>query len=422
VRRLSLKEAVQLALSQNRSLRIARLKVTETQQQKAGERSAYFPSLTNQSNIVHVTGLENIGIPAGGLGTAGGAPVPGHNVIIPQGQNTIYSTGTMLSQPLTQLIRVHARNQIAAAQVSGSKDDLQKAENDVALQVHSLYFEVLITDLQKQAALQQTKYADENLRESEDDIRNGSALKVAAIKSRAGLLEGRQAVLTADLQLDDLTTEFNNLLGLPLDTRLELDPNVPADFDPRARQEYVQTAWSRNPEVLSAEDAVRKARAGVAAAKTSYIPDITAYARQSYQDGVPFLLRNFGEFGLTMNWDIFDFGKRRSQVRTREAQLAEAEENLRRMKDDVATAIEKAHNKPEKAKSMVVVANEVVELRKESERLAQNQSVQGEVLISARSETAAATYKAQADYLQARLGYLLACAELQQQAGITPGL
>ena len=130
----------------------------------------------------------------------------------------------------------------------------------------------------------------------------------------------------------------------------------------------------------------------------------------------------FGEFGLHMTWDVFDFGKRRSEVRMRETQLAEAEENLRRMKDDVATAIEKTYNKLEKAKSMVVVANQVVELRKESERLAENQMAQGEVLSSARSEATAASYKAQADYLNARLGYLLAWAELQQQAGITPGL
>jgi len=422
VRQLSLKEAVQLALRQNRSLRIARLRVMENEQRKAGERSAYFPSLTNQSNVIHVTDVEHIGIPTGGLGMVAGTEVPKHNVVIPQGFNTIYSTGTTMSQPLTQLIRIHAQNQIAAAEVSGSKDDLQKAENDVALQVHSLYFEVLITGLQKQAALQQTKYADDNLRESEDSIRNGSALKVAAIKGRAGVLEGQQAVLTADLQLDDLTTELDNVLGLPLDTRLELDPNVPADFDPRPREEYIQTAWSKNPEVLSAEDAVRKARAGVAAAKTAYIPDVAAYARQSYQDGVPFLLRNFGEFGVHMNWDVFDFGKRRSEVRTHEAQVAEAEENLRRMKDDVATGIEKAYNKLEKARRMVVVANQVVELRGESERLAQNQLAQGEVLSSARSEATAASYKAQADYLQARLGYLLAWAELQQQAGITPGV
>ena len=90
--------------------------------------------------------------------------------------------------------------------------------------------------------------------------------------------------------MTDLNTELNDLLGLPLDTSLELDPAVPSSFELRPREEYVQTAWSENPEIMAAEDAVRKAKAGVAAAKSAYIPDVTAFARQSYQDGVPFLV------------------------------------------------------------------------------------------------------------------------------------
>ena len=173
----------------------------------------------------------------------------------------------------------------------------------------------------------------ENLRESEQDIRNGSALKIAAIQGRSSVLESQQAVLTADLQLADLTTELNDLLGLPLDTRLELDPAVPTSFDQRTREEYVWAAWSENPEILAAEQAVRKARAGVTAAKSAYIPDITAYARHTYQNGVPFFVRNFGSFGVVLNWEVFDFGKRRAAVREREAQLAQAEENLQRLKE-----------------------------------------------------------------------------------------
>ena len=45
VRHVTLTEAVHLAISQNRALKIARLKVVENEQQKAGERSDYFPSL-----------------------------------------------------------------------------------------------------------------------------------------------------------------------------------------------------------------------------------------------------------------------------------------------------------------------------------------------------------------------------------------
>ena len=281
IRRLTLTEAVHLAISQNRALKIARLKVTENEQKKAGERSAYFPSITNQSNVMRITELQNIGIPAGAFGRVGGSLVPAHGVELPQGQKTFITSGTQISQPLTQLIRIHQANRIAAAEVAVSRDDLKSAENQVALQVHSLYFGILIAHLQKLAADQQSSYAGERLRESEDDVRQGSALNVSAIVGRAGLLESQQSVLTAELQLTDLNTELNDLLGLPLETQLELDPAVPASFELRPREEYTQTAWTQNPEISAAEEAIQKARSGVTAAKSAYHPDITAYARQS---------------------------------------------------------------------------------------------------------------------------------------------
>ena len=421
-RHLTLTEAVHLALAQNHSLKIARLKVQENEQKKAGEHSGYFPALTNQSNVVHITELQQIQIPGGAFGVVNGTAIPTQGLSLGQGKTTLVSSGTMLAQPLTQLIRVHAQNRIAAAEIATSRDDLKKAENQVAIQVHTLYYGILIARLQKQAAEQQTAYAGERLRESEDDIRNGSALKVAALDGQAGLLQGRQAVLTAELQLSDLTTELNDLLGLPLDTQLVLDPAVPANVDLHSREEFVQTAWAENPEIRASEESVRKAKAAVAAAETAYIPDVTAYARQSYQNGVPFLVHNFGEFGVHLNWEIFDFGKRRAAVRERQAQLAEAEENLRRLKDEVAVTIQSGYNKLEQTRNMVQVANEVVKLRQESERLAENQRNQGAILVSDRRQATAASYKAQADFLQAQLGYLLAWAQLQQAVGRTPGL
>jgi outer membrane protein TolC len=364
---------------------------------------------------LHITDLQNIVVPAGTFGNPTG-------VALPQGQKTFFSSGTQISQPLTQLIRIHQANLIAAAETAASRDDLKKAENQVALQVHTLYYSILITELQKNAAEQQTAYASELLRESEDDVRNGNALKVAAIQGRAGLLEGQQSVLTAQIQLDDLNTELNDLMGLPLDTKLDLDPAVPANFEVRPEEEYVQAAWSENPEILAAEESIRKARSGVTAAKSAYIPDVTAWGRESYQDGVPFLTRNFGTFGVSLSYDVFDFGKRRAAVRERQAQLGQAEENLQRLKDQVAVGIEKSYNRLTRTKNLVQVADQVVKLRQEAERLAQNQLAHGVVLVSDRRQSTAATFKAQADYLQASLGYLLAWAELEQAVGRTPGL
>jgi outer membrane protein TolC len=421
VRHLTLTEVVHLAVSQNRELKIARLRVTENEQKKVGQRSAYFPSLRNESNVLHVTELQNLSIPAGAFGFNAGSLVPSRTTILPQGQNTFYSSGTQLSQPLTQLIRIREENRSAAADVAISRDDVKKAENQVALRAHSLYYGMLIAQLQKRAAEQQTLYSREHLRESEDDIRRGSALNVSAIQDRASVLESQQAELTAELQLSDLTTELNDLMGLPLNTKLDLDTAVLPNFDERPRDEYLGTAWSQNPEILAAQEAVKKAHAGVAAAKTAYIPDVTAFARQSYQDGVPFLVRNFGTFGVNLSWEVFDFGKRRATVRERETQLAEAEENLTRLKEEVAVSIDRSYNKVERTKNMVAVAQQVLNLRQESERLAQNQLAQGVVLVSERRQATAATYRAQADFLQTNLGYYLAWAELQETVGLTPG-
>jgi outer membrane protein TolC len=419
---LTLSDAVHLAIGQNRTLKIARLKVTENEHRKAGERSAYFPAITNESNALHITDLQFVEIPAGGFGAVAGFPVPAQPIILPQGKLTLYSSGTQVSQPLTQLIRLHQANRIAAAEVAISRNDLKKAENQVALDVHTLYFGILIARLQKQAADQQGAYAAEHLKESEEDILKGAALKIASVQGNASVLESQQAILTAQLQLADLTTELNDLLGLPLNTQLELDPAVPASFDQRPRDEYVQAAWAAHPEILAAEEAVRKARAGVIAAKSAYIPDITAYARHSYQDGVPFVVHNFGTFGFHLTWDVFDSGKRRAAVLEREAQLARAEENLRRLKEEVAVGIERSYNKLRRTRDLVQVANQLVKLRQEGERLAGNELTQGVALMSNRRQATAATYKAQADLLQASLGYALAWAELEQAVGRTPGL
>jgi outer membrane protein TolC len=159
----------------------------------------------------------------------------------------------------------------------------------------------------------------------------------------------------------------------------------------------------------------------VAAAKTAYIPDVTAFARHSYQDGVPFLVRNFGTVGINLNYTVFDFGKRRATVRERQTQLEEAEQNLEHLKEEVAVAVERSFNKLERTRSMVNVAAQAAKLREESERLANNQQQQGVVLISDVRHATAANYKAKADLLQANLGYLLAWAELQRTVGRTPG-
>ena len=59
---MTLHEAVQLALQHNHTIHIAGYKVEEKQHAKEVARSAYFPTIRNDSNFVHLTDTQLIQI------------------------------------------------------------------------------------------------------------------------------------------------------------------------------------------------------------------------------------------------------------------------------------------------------------------------------------------------------------------------
>src|SRR5271169_3311645 len=97
-RHVSLHEAIELALKHNHNVRIAGFKVEEKQHTKEVAKSAYFPSIRNDSTFLHLTDTQLIEIPTGSLGTVAGTPVPTHSSIINQGGRTIATSGTQLTQ------------------------------------------------------------------------------------------------------------------------------------------------------------------------------------------------------------------------------------------------------------------------------------------------------------------------------------
>jgi outer membrane protein TolC len=236
--------------------------------------------------------------------------------------------------------------------------------------------------------------------------------------AHASLLRSRQALLAAENQASDLTADLDNALGLPLDTELDLAGVDVSTEAALSRQQYLDAALAESPEVQAARETAAKARSGVRAAHYEYIPDIGAFARHTYQSGVPFVAHSFGTFGLQMTWDIFDWGKRKSVVGQRDALLEQAELNLRRVADRVSVEVDKAYRKLERTELMISVAAEALALQKENERLTGNQFQAGVISEAKNAQAVAATSKAELDELQARLARQLALAEIDRLAGI----
>ena len=239
-RRLNLHEAVELALKHNHVVRISALHVEEEQHAKEVARSAYLPTLRNDSVVTHATDTQFIAIPAGAFGTVGGTAIPPRLYNINQGDKNFIVSGTGLTQPLTELFKIKARNDISRAELNASREKARGVENDVALKVRELYYNILVVQSQHQAIEAKIRAFDDLQGERVQQVKYGSTLEVDLIESKAQLLQAKQDLLTTELQLSDLRLKFNDIVGFPLKTDIAFDPDVPEPHESCEREHVLQ--------------------------------------------------------------------------------------------------------------------------------------------------------------------------------------
>jgi len=417
---ITLDEAVQLALKHNHYVRLEQYRVEESQHAKDAARSSYFPDIRNQSTVGHLTDTEFIGIQAGQLGTVAGTPIPAQTAVLSQGGLTFVTSGTQITQPILDLWKIRSANDVAAADIKATQDKAQETENQVALQVHQLYYKVLILQTRR-AAAQAAIRANDDLRDERlQQVKYGAALEQESIEARAQALNARQDLLTTELQLSDAMTQLNDAIGLPLPTQLVLDSAVEKARENCEHDECLRVALESHPEIREARAEVEKASAAVRLAKREYVPTLNAFARYSYDNKIPFLAHNFGTFGVRFEYDLFDGGKRNAEIGQRKAQLSQAEENFARTKDEIELRIQTVYNKRERTREMLKVSEELLALRTEVHRVAVQQLQDGTALASQADGAAAQELYAKTALLQSQLDYFEAEDEMVEAEGLTP--
>jgi outer membrane protein TolC len=417
---ITLGEAIELALKHNHVVRLAALEVDEHEHTKEVAKSAYFPSVRNDTNVVRVSDTQLIEIPAGTFGAVGSNLIPAERLIVNQGGQTFASNGTGVVQPLTQLLKIKAATDVARAEVDAARGKARRTENEIALKVHQLYYKILVAEARRSAVAAKIQASEDLQSERVQQVKYGSALDAELIESRAQSLQAKQELLTTELQLSDLHIEFNDAIGLPLGTAVTLDPTVTAVPESCAREECIKLALETHPEVAEARATVEKAESAVRLARYEYVPDVEAYVRYSFQNNVPFLADRFATVGIHVSYDLFDGGRKRAMLGTRHAQLAQAKENLARVSEEVEVRVHTAFNKLERTRQMVAVSEELLALRGESRRVAAEQLRRGAVLGSTAGASVAQELEAKALLLQSRLDYVQAAAEMDEAIGRTP--
>jgi outer membrane protein TolC len=416
-RRITLDEAVSLATKQNSIVKMAHFKEKEMKARVTEARSNYFPVLSNDSTAAHLQNIEHMEIPMGALGVYPViGPMPGANGSLPLGHHNFILSTTTAAQPLTQYFKIHAGVSVAKADAGIAQDDARRAENEVALKMKQLYFGLLSAERRKQAAELKIAAGDERLGEARNGVEAGAVLELKVLEGQAQMADARHKLGTLEDAISDMKVEFNDLAGLPLETEVELVAPEPESTDVTTG-DLEAKALKHNPEVAAAQETLKKARAGLSAAHAEFIPEVGAFAQYVHQDGVPLLTENNSVMGLKMSWTLLDFGKRIGQVHERQAQVAEAEENLHHAENRVRVEIEKSVRKVRRAETGLEAARESVAARAEMRRITANQVEAKTVNASALKDAEAQLAEAEAELFQAEAERSTARAELERTLG-----
>ena len=418
-RTLTLDEAVSLATKNNSAVKIAGDKVNAMDARIHEARASYFPSLANDSTAVHIANQQQIEIPRGALGVYNGiGPLPSTGVSLAQGKPNFGLSTTTLSQPITQYFKIRAGVDVSRADAAGARADQRRAGNEVAFKVKEVYYGILATKRRHDAVDAQIRAAELRIVETRSAVETGVALEVKAAEVRSQIAQARHVLGQLQDAVADMTQELADLCGLPVDIELQLAPPLTSDSDPSPETgAAVEAALAHNPEIEAAVHDVEKANAALRAARAEYIPEVGVFAQHIYQDGAPFLSRNNGAFGVHMTWTLFEFGKRRGQVEERSAEIAQAQENLTRLRNRVRIDVEKAVRKLNRAETGVLSAKELVTATTEARRVSSDQADTGTANRSVFLESEASMFSAQADLLRAEYDRSVAAADLARLAG-----
>jgi outer membrane protein TolC len=396
----------------------------QTDEMKAARKVAganYFPRISTSATYFRLTETEVLQFAQGSFGTFPGlGALPTSQLIAKQGDLNQVLVRNQVVQPLTQLFRVREGDRVARADEAASVARLAGLRNQISFRVRQIYYGLIAAQVDRALATEQVQFATEETVEWEQNVLRGAALEVSLTEARTRVLQAKQDELTARMRQQDLFAQFDDVVGLPAGTTVEVEMEVSASLEVPTRDECMHLADAATPEIAEAEQMVGKAKAAVRASQYEYIPDLAVFARHDYQNGVAFLFHNYGVVGAEFSFTIFDGGKRRAGISQRQAQYRQAVQNLARLKEAAEANVQVALDKIEQIRSLTDLAQQVADLRSDALRIASAQLAQNAVLPTKVTEAKVALSKARADLVKAQLAYVQAQAELQVVIGRLP--
>ena len=414
---LTLDDAVQTALANNNSLKIAGLDVDKSKWGVASMKTRRFPALNTAMFASGNLTSPSFTFKQGVFGTVNNVPIPTTDTEIPLSHGVTGYATIQVAQPITQLYKIHLAirekelsSDLAAQQYRGKRQS-------VASDVKQAYYAVLQTESAMESTQALVKQYEETDRLMTQYIGQEVVLKSDSLEAKAKLAQSRYQVVELRNNLQTQKEHLNYLMGRDIETPFTTEqvPPIPlAESDLKTAQ---QTALAQRPEIKEAQINVQRADYDRKLAKAQFIPDIGAAFHYFTPVNTEILPTNIASAGVELTWEPFDWGRRKDDVNEKKATLGQTQLQLKDATTKVLLDVNSHFRKLDQSRALLSVAQAARDAANEKLREVTDKFAQSTVLLRDVLQQQTATADANHDYEQALLSFWTEKAEFEKALG-----
>ncbi|MGD8241146.1 MAG: TolC family protein [Armatimonadota bacterium] len=403
---LTLDQALELALTHQPVLSIARRNVTAAAGATRQTRSDFLPSVSLRSDFSRSM-------------SEGQTVVDG----VPIGESTRrFSTQYRTSFGLNQLIYDFGRTadeyRRSRLQEQATQHQRDQTEDDVINAVQQGYLVLLTNQELLEVAQDQLRFQQGTVEWTQAHFDAGR-LPRADVARAASAQASAQLDVTASGNAVALSrVALNDTMGIDVRTQYDVAPLPEAEPTALTLDELIAVAMERRPEVLAAQKQLRASEAGLRAARKGHMPSITGGASLGWREPEFHPSLKFWGVSVGMNLNVFDgwFTEGREQVAV--ADRGAARDAVYDTMELVATETAQSFLDLRTAEQQIVSAEAAVASADEALRLADGRyRAEVGILLEVLDAQAALTL-ARADRARARFDHASARYALERAIGV----
>ena len=345
------------------------------------------------------------------------------------------STGFSLSTSIPLFTGLQIPNNIALSKLNlqAAVEDLNKAKEDISIQVASAYLQVLFNQELAKVAHDQVELSQEMLVQKEAFFKNGKASESEWLEAKSRVAQDQLSAVQADNNLNLALLDLSQLLELPSpdDFRI-VTPEVqmeqltetltsPVDI-------YNQAVLTK-PDILAAQYRLQGAARSIKIAQSAYYPQLnfgaglsTNYYNMSGRENAGFrsqLRDNFSQYlGFSLSVPIFNRLSTRNRVRSARIEKTSLAWQLEDAKKALYKEIQQAYYNAVNSKTQYQSSETANEAAESSFLLMKEKYANGKANATEYNEARTNWMKALSDCIQAKYEYLFRTKILDFYKGI----